>query len=79
VQGRVERSLFHLEHVIRVPFDGLGDGLSMGGSEAQRTKDQQVERALHELDAVIPRIALLSGRHPRCDDSDAHLECQGEK
>ena len=52
MQRRVQRSLLHLQHVVRATLDGLGNRMSVGGSEPQRPQDQEVQRALQQLDAV---------------------------
>ena len=75
MQRRIQRALFDLQDVLRAAFDRLGDGVAVGGSEPESAKDQQVQRALHELDA----LASSSGSHSRRDDIGPDLECQGEQ
>src|SRR6476660_6055808 len=61
VKRRIQGSLLHQEDVLRAALDGLGDRVTMRRTEAQRAKDQQIQRALQKLDA---RLAA-PGRHSR--------------
>jgi hypothetical protein len=47
------------QFVFRGLLDGAGDALAVLGSEDEGPQDQQVERALEQLEAV----AAFSGRH----------------
>jgi hypothetical protein len=63
VERRIQGSVFHLEHVVGLPLDDLGDGLAMGGTEDQRSQDQHVQRSLHHLGLqrrMASRHSLLS-------------------
>src|SRR5205807_863104 len=61
VQRGVERSLLHLQHVVRGLLDRLRDRVSMRWTKEQGAKNQQIERALEECDAGT----VVSSRHPR--------------
>src|SRR5438093_1693727 len=61
MQRRVQGALLHLEHILGAALDGLGDCMAVSGSQPQRAEDQQVQRALQELDAVL----IPFGRHSR--------------
>src|SRR5262249_18734954 len=45
VQGRVQRTVFHLEDVVRSSFNAVCDGMCVTGSKHKRLKDQHVEGA----------------------------------
>lgn len=45
----VERAVLHLEHIIRPPFNGMRDGMSVRGAKHQRSKDQDIKGALEEI------------------------------
>ena len=51
MERRIERSGFDLEELFRCPLDVLGDRVPVRGPEEERSEDQQVERALQQLDA----------------------------
>src|SRR5688500_12559004 len=51
VQGGVQRSLLHLQHIVRRVLDGLGNGMAVRRPETQRSEDQQVQRALQQLNS----------------------------
>ena len=51
VQRRIQRSLLDLQHVFRSALDGFGNRMPVRRPGPQRLQDQQVERALQELDA----------------------------
>ena len=44
--------LLHLEDVFRLALDGLGYGVAVSRPRSQRPQDQQVERALQQLDPL---------------------------
>jgi hypothetical protein len=50
VQGGVERTFAHLQDVVGELLDPAGDGVSVGGSPGQGLEDEQVERALEEVE-----------------------------
>ena len=49
VQGRVERAVLHLEHLVRPTLDRMRDGVAVCGPDTERLQDEQVERSLEEL------------------------------
>lgn len=49
MQGRVERSVFHLKHLVRAPFYGVCDCLAMGGAKHECLEDQHVQGSLNHL------------------------------
>lgn len=49
MQGRVQRAMFHLQHVVGAALDGMGDGLAMGGTEQEGLKDQHVQGSLNHF------------------------------
>ena len=51
MQRGVERTGLDLEHVFRRLANQPGDGVSMGSAEHERAQDEEVQRALEELDA----------------------------
>jgi hypothetical protein len=51
VEGGVEGAGFDLEDVLGGLFDVLGDGVSVGGAEEEGAEDEEVERALEEVEA----------------------------
>src|SRR5205814_9247356 len=61
VQRRIQRSLLHLQHIVRAALDRFGYRVTVSRSEPEGSENQQVERALQQLDAV----ALSFSRHPR--------------
>src|SRR2546430_1194259 len=61
VQRRIERALFHLQHFVRIEFDGLRDGVPVLRPQQKRPENQQVQRALQQLDA----FAFFFSRHSR--------------
>src|SRR5262245_5318348 len=56
VQRGVQRPLLHPQQMIGAGLDGLGQRMAVRRSELKRPEDQQVERALQQLDA----LAILS-------------------
>jgi hypothetical protein len=44
--------LFDLQNFVGAEFDGLGDGVSVGGAKEKRAEDEEVERALEHFDAI---------------------------
>src|SRR5581483_10059461 len=53
VQCRVERAGFHRQHIAGVQADGLADSIAMLGSPLQGLEDEQVQRALQQLNPVL--------------------------
>src|SRR4029079_14282529 len=49
VQRRIERSLVHLQHVLRELLDPLGDSPSMHRVTGERAQDQEIQRALKQV------------------------------
>ena len=43
-------ALLHLQHIVGPELDGLDDRVAVRGSQQQRAQDQQIERALQQLD-----------------------------
>ena len=72
VQRRVERALLDQEHVVRAVLDRFRDGMPVRWSEPERAKDQEIEGALEQLDAVAARLVDILG-----ESTPTHLECQG--
>jgi hypothetical protein len=62
VQGRIERTLLHLEHVARQLPDAFGDRPAMERLECERLQNEQVERSLDEIDGLRGRLLCLSTR-----------------
>ncbi len=59
MKGRIERTVFNLQNIVRSMFDYVGDGVTMRGSPGQRLKNEQIESALEHC----PRaMALGEGR-----------------
>ena len=61
MQRGIERPLLHLQHVVGRLLDGLRDRVAVRGAGEEGFENQEVERALQQLDA----LAGLFGRHPR--------------
>ena len=61
VQGGIEGALLDLENVLGVALDVLGYGVAVGRTGEEGTQDEQVERALEEVDAIRGGF----GRHSR--------------
>ena len=57
MQGRIQRTMFHLKHFLRVPFNVFGDRVTVRGAGQKRAKNQQIERSLQKFDTF--------SRHPR--------------
>ena len=53
MESGVERTGVDLEDVAGVELDGLADAVAVLGSPAESLEDQEVERALEKLDAVL--------------------------
>ena len=51
MEGRIERALLDLEHVLGLALDSFGDGMAVGGAGRERAQDEQIEGALQKLDA----------------------------
>jgi hypothetical protein len=45
----VERAVLNLEHIIRLPFNGMRDRMSVRVAKHQRSKDQDIKGALEEI------------------------------
>ena len=52
--------MFDLKHVLRTPFDGVGDCLAMGGTKDQCLEDQHVQGSLDHL-GLEGRLASRHG------------------
>ena len=72
VQRRIQRSLLDLQHIVRAALDRFGNRMPVRRSEPQRPQDQQVERALQQLDAARSSLVDILGV-----GYASHLECQG--
>ena len=57
VQGRVERALVDLEHVLGNVLDALGDRPAMERVLLQRAKDQQVQRSGEQIWGAGPLVS----------------------
>ena len=53
VERRVKRTLVHRQHVFRHLLDAFGDRPAVQRTEGQRLENQQVERALEEIDVRV--------------------------
>src|SRR6266508_654449 len=60
MQGRVERSVFNLKHLVGAPLDGVGDSLTMGGTKHECLEDQHVQGT---LDMLILQTLVLGAAH----------------
>src|SRR5687768_5262635 len=49
MEGRVERSVFNLEHLLRAPLNRVGDCLAMSRSRHECSKNQHVQGTLNHL------------------------------
>ena len=49
MERRVERAVLHLEHVLGLALDRVGDRVAVGRPDAQRLQNQQVERPLEHF------------------------------
>ena len=61
MQRRVQRPVLDEQQVVRVALDGLDDAVAVEGAELKGAQDEEVERALEELDAVN-RLRASHGR-----------------
>src|SRR5262249_38292947 len=61
VQGGVERPGVDLQDVARARLDGLGDAVAVLRPPAEGFEDQEIERALEQLDAVLVARGLRHG------------------
>ena len=59
VEGRVERPLWHLDDVGRDLSDPFRDGPSVLRLEGEGAEDQQVQRALWQIDACGGHVGAL--------------------
>jgi len=50
-----------LQNVVGISLDGVGDGMPVRRSQEQGAKDQHVEGALQEFDALF----IFTSRHSR--------------
>ena len=62
--------MLHLQHNFGVEFNRFGDGVTISWPWQQRAENQQVQRPLQQLDALV--VDILG------EGDIAHLECQGE-
>src|SRR5438128_9342595 len=62
VQRRIQRTLLHLQHMIRAVLDRFGNRMAVSRPEPECPENQQVQSALEQLNAV----AVSFSRHPRC-------------
>src|SRR4029453_11031704 len=62
VQSRIERSLFDLQHLVRQLVDTQRDAISMVRAGAEALENQQVERALEQVDLSHSHAVELSPR-----------------
>jgi hypothetical protein len=53
VQRRIERAGIHSQPLAGVQADGLADALAMLRAPEKRLQNQQIERALQQLNAVL--------------------------
>ena len=49
MQGRIERSVFDLQYVVRASLDGVRDGMAVGGAEEEGLQDEKVQGSLQQL------------------------------
>jgi hypothetical protein len=49
MQGRIERSVFDLQHVVGALLDGVRDGMAVGGAEHEGLQDEKIQRSLQQL------------------------------
>ncbi|HEY6356670.1 MAG TPA: hypothetical protein VIX35_00415 [Vicinamibacterales bacterium] len=49
MKRRVERAVLNLEHIVRPPFNGMRDGMTVRGAKHQGSKDQDIKGALEEI------------------------------
>ena len=52
MQGRIQRTLVNLQHIARHLANAPRDGPAVLGLQLQRLQNQQVERALDEVDRL---------------------------
>src|ERR1700722_2618067 len=69
VQRGIERSLLHLEHVLRHMLNHVGNGVSVSRTGDQRPQNQHVERSLHHLG--VGGIGIVRLRIFRCATAHA--------
>src|SRR5207244_10807198 len=58
LQRRIQRSRLHLEHVARAGADQLHDAVAVARPPAQRLEDDEIKRALEDLN---PRGRCVTG------------------
>src|SRR5882762_1488030 len=61
MQRRVQRSLLHLQHIVRFELNRLGDGMPMRRPQPQRPQNQQVQSPLQQFNPFLPLVS----RHSR--------------
>ena len=61
MQRGIERALLDQQNLFGIAFDGLGDGVPVGRAWLEGSENQEVERALEELDAAV----FFFSRHSR--------------
>jgi hypothetical protein len=73
VQRRIERPLLDAQHIVGAALDRFDDFVSVGRARPQDSQDQDVERALQQLDPRSPLLVDILG-----ESRQTHLGCQGE-
>lgn len=59
LEGGVERAVAYLEDVVGALLNGVGDGVAVGAAQDEGLQDEQVERALEEIELRL----WVSSRH----------------
>jgi hypothetical protein len=59
MQRRIQRTLLDLENFAGNLMDPLGNSPAVIGSQGQRSQDQQIERALRKIDALLRHMLPL--------------------
>jgi hypothetical protein len=52
VQGRIERTVLDLQEIVSRSLDVFRNGVAVRGSEQERSKDEHIQGALQQLDAI---------------------------
>jgi hypothetical protein len=53
LQGHIERAMVDEEHVLRLPLNRARHSLAVAGAKQKGFKNEQVQRALQQCDAVV--------------------------